>query len=354
MPINREQYLPQLSKITHPTVLDIAHEYTASGVPDRVDDILSVVPDTLTEPLRYVFGKHVTKERPLTILRAGRAIGADDELSTTAAAAVDILWNSSIILDDVYDNDSTNAGMEPSSWAKYGKSRAVMGVLGVVLASASTTLTTSGPRSTAVMFGDLFKGVGSLVGSRRHLPSMPLEDLYANYDRRSSFYIRYPLHMIASGEGMEDRADELGGIQAALYGMNRAGQMINDLQDFETSDTRNRADSLSDVANGAVSVPISRLWSCMNDEEKNRMLISFGSGDLPDAESVFITSTMQKYKVAKYVQELIFGEYAGARDHYASAVGDSTEAITWIDHWIGYKKDQAASVVGRLNDSLDY
>jgi hypothetical protein len=53
------------------------------------------------------------------------------------------------------------------------------------------------------------------------------------------------------------------------------------------------------------------------------------------------------------VQGLIFGEYTEARDRYASAVDGSAEAITWIDGWIGYKKDQATSVVGTLNDSLD-
>jgi hypothetical protein len=62
---------------------------------------------------------------------------------------------------------------------------------------------------------------------------------------------------------------------------------------------------------------------------------------------------MQRYKIAEHVQGLIFGEYTEARDRYASAVDGSAEAITWIDGWIGYKKDQATSVVGTLNDSLD-
>jgi geranylgeranyl pyrophosphate synthase len=137
-------FAPDLEKITHPAIYDMAQEYAESGVATHVAKVLSPLPASLQQPLSYTFANHVTKERPLSILHVSEELGADREKSLGIAACTDVLWNVSIVVDDIYDKDATNARQQPSAWARFGRVAAFAASTAAVGAAVAYTARKNG------------------------------------------------------------------------------------------------------------------------------------------------------------------------------------------------------------------
>jgi geranylgeranyl diphosphate synthase type II len=80
---------------------------------------------SLEEPMRHALGGK--RVRPILCLATGDAIGATVENLLPAAAAVELVHSFSLVHDDLpsLDNDGERRG-EPSVWAQYGESTAIL------------------------------------------------------------------------------------------------------------------------------------------------------------------------------------------------------------------------------------
>jgi geranylgeranyl diphosphate synthase type II len=97
---------------------------------DRVEDFLaelSLTPElgTLAGPMRHALGGK--RVRPVLCLATADAVGVPVEDVLPAAAAVELVHSFSLVHDDLpaLDDDSERRG-EPSVWAKYGESSAIL------------------------------------------------------------------------------------------------------------------------------------------------------------------------------------------------------------------------------------
>lgn len=340
-------FIPDFAKITHPVIYDMAQEYAASGVTDHVARVLHPLPAGLRQPLKYTFAHHVTKERPLQLLHVAEELGADREKSLGAVACTDVLWNVGIVFDDVYDQDETNARQQPSAWARFGKTTALAASTAAVSAALAYTARKNGPGQAYAMSRQLQKGVASLVQSRKLPLDAPLTEYYHNYDMRSGFYTVSPVAAI--GKYSEASPVQIAGIQSALQRMNRAGQMINDLQDFDESGDRPRSSSFSDIRNGVASVPIRHIWHAIGAKDKEQFLGTHGKSDLDDTDTRFIRRLVIETELARATLGHIEAEYATARDEYIDALDPAPATLAWVDAWLDYKRDQARTVAGALS-----
>jgi len=341
-------YLPDTTKITHPTIQEFATEYADSGIPEYVADILKLLPNKFQHPVQYTFAKHVTKERPLTIVHVAEEFGADREKALGIAACIDVLWNVGIIIDDVYDKDETNARLEPSAWSRFGKATALTASTAAVGATVTYAARKYGPKQAYAMSKSLKQGVDSLTQSRNLSMSSSIDDYYHNYDMRSAFYTKFPIGALQ--KYTEAAPDQVLGAQHSLARMNRAGQMINDLQDFDESRGRSRIDSFSDIRNGVSSVPIRHIWHSLGDKNQERFTTLQGKEDLTDNDMEFIRELIRQTELGPAMLSKIKSEYASARDEYIEALSPSATTLEWLDKWLEYKQDQATYVATILGD----
>lgn len=347
-PSDSGNYLPDMAKITHPTIEEFALEYAESGTPDYVADILKVLPNKLRQPIQYTFAKHVTKERPLEVLHAAEELDANPEKALGVAACIDVLWNVGIIIDDVYDKDETNARLEPSAWSRFGKSTALAASTAAVGATVAYAARNYGPKQAYALSRDLHQGVASLTQSRKLSLDSPLEDYFHNYDMRSAFYAKFPIGALQ--KYTEASPDQISGAQLSLAKMNRAGQMINDLQDFDESASRSRVDSFSDIRNGVSSIPIRHIWHSLDNKDQERFASLHGKEDLTDADMAFIRDLVGGTELGSAMLAKIESEYSSARDEYIDALSPSTATLEWLDQWLKYKQDQARYTTATLGN----
>jgi geranylgeranyl pyrophosphate synthase len=336
-------YLPDASKIAHPTIQSMAEEYALSGVPDHAAEVLSLLPHQLQEPIKYAFANHVTKERPLTLLHVAEEVQARREKALGVATCVDVLWNVARIVDDIFDKDETNSNQSPSAWARYGRSVAMAASTAAVASTVAYAARNYGSRQAYAMSRQLERGVASLRQSRSLSLEGPLEPYYVNYDMRSAFYTVQPIATI--GKYSEASPEQLFMVQRSLQRMNRAGQMINDLADFDESDDRSRTVAFSDIRNGVSSVPIRHMWQAAGSKDRQRFAGIHGKTELGVADASFIRRLILETELAPSVVSLIETEYATARDEYADALEPSAETLDWLDAWLSYKRGQARGVV---------
>ena len=339
-------YLPDHSKITNQTVSNLASEYSDSGLPEYVADVLRPLPDGLKAPIGYTFQQHVTKERPLSILHVGDELGIKRNRSLGMAACIDVLWNVGIIVDDIYDKDETNARQEPSAWSKFGKTTALAASTAAVAATIGYTARNYGVKDAYRLSRQLHEGISSLTQSRNIGHDASIEAYFSNYDMRSRFYTAGPISTIASKEDIDPQS--ILGAKNSLARMNRAGQMINDLQDFDISGDRSRTQSFSDLRNGVKSVPIRHLWLAGSPKGKRQLKELQGKPTLDDKDVEFIHQIMVETNFVPEVKSLIDTEYSAGREEYISALQPSHQTVKWLDDWIAYKQGQATAVARAL------
>jgi len=343
-------YLPDYTKITHPIVYDLANEYADSGIAGHVVSVLHTLPATLQEPVQYTFRHHVTKERPLSVVHAADELSADHDKALGIAACIDVLWNVGIIIDDIYDKDDTNARLQPSAWAQFGKTRALAASTAAVAATVSYVARRYSPRDAYSLSHQLYSGVRSLIQSRSLSLDLSLDHYYANYDMRSGFYTRFPIAALRRYTGANP--EQIAGVQNSLARMNRAGQMINDLQDFDESGERSRAASFSDMRNGVSTIPIRHIWNTINDTTRQRFSEVHGNTIFGEKELAFMRKLVRDTGVGQAISGHIASEYAAARDEYIDVLAPSTATVQWLDRWIQYKLAQARTVASTLDESV--
>jgi geranylgeranyl pyrophosphate synthase len=336
---DQADYLPDFSKITHPTIYDIATDYATSGVAEYVGEMLRPLPDRLQKPLIYTFANHVTKERPMSVVHIAEELGANREKALGIAACIDVLWNVGIVVDDIYDKDATNAGQLPSAWARFGKKTSFAAATAAVATTVAYAARRYGPGQALFMSRQLQQGVSSLTQSRAMPVDSSLERYYSNYDMRSGFYAIFPIGAVAKYAQASPR--QVAGVQSALLRMNRGGQMINDLQDFDSSTTSSRAVAFSDIRNGVSSIPIRHLWLASSDKNRERLRELHGKGELSGTDAGFIRWLTAETGMGQAVVSLIKSEYSTAREEYIASVEPSSSTLAWVDAWLDYKREQA-------------
>lgn len=335
-------FLPNIEKIAdeNTVVRSMAREYENSEIPHAVNEMLGEVPEKYREIIAYAFNSHVTKERPLTIIKIAQEVGIDDQESSKVAAIADLLWNTAILMDDIIDGDEESGGQE-AAWVKFRKIPTMRAIRFALSAGASYSLKTYGMKGLSV-YGSSSKAIKSVVSARRISLESSEELLYKNYDDRSSFYTSMPMRLLGINQDKET-VNKLIAAGDSLQLMNRAGQLINDVQDYDESAIDIRENNLSDVQNGTVSLPIVWAWHEFNDNQKNRFRQLFKS-TLTDDQKKEVKELYSSVQLTDIMREKIYGLYYEALDIYMDAIEPSEKTLNWIGNWIDYKLNQIDSM----------
>ena len=341
-------YPPDISKVTNPTLRNLAEEYAESGIPTYVDDILQTVPSGLRGPLEYTFAEQLSKEKPLLITHTAAELGASPERALGVAACTDVLWSSSIMIDDIYDRDETRAGQQPSAWAKFGKTRTMAASLVAITATVAYVTRKYGPRQADIMTRDLRRGVTSISQAKHLSLDAPVEAYNDNYDMRAGFYSIFPIGALRKHS--QANPQQISGAQRSLLHIHRSGQIINDLRDFDQSGDRLRTAPFSDIRAGVSTIPIRHMWQSMGLSDKQRYEQIHGKRELTSDDLVFIGNLVIDTDLGQAMSSRIESLHNDARGEYIEAVNPSDETIQWLDALLGYMRETAQIVSTTLGN----
>ena len=171
-----------------------------------VDPALRAAVDALPASMRHITGYHFgwwdshgvpsggggggKGVRPALVLLAAAAIGGHPEAAVSAAAAVELVHNFSLLHDDVMDGDRTRRG-RPTAWTVFGSAAAILAGDALVTA-AFRVLAVSGPPAAESGTELLSAAVLELIGGQQ--ADMALE-------QRSAVTLAECLAMVAGKTG---------------------------------------------------------------------------------------------------------------------------------------------------------
>jgi geranylgeranyl pyrophosphate synthase len=151
--------------------------------PPRPDDPLLFVerllrdaartPGHLGQAAAYVLGRPGKRVRVRLALDLAASLELPPEQGITLAAAVELLHNASLVLDDVQDNDEMRRG-QASAWRAFGRGQAIN--LGLFLVAQSLALAARLPAASPIFAATLREataGQSTEIDLRQRIPALP-------------------------------------------------------------------------------------------------------------------------------------------------------------------------------------
>lgn len=324
-------------RLRDPTIMYLYNEYRDRGIDEHTLEILTSIPPELSRPVLHTFRAHVTKEKALFAYGLARTFLESEEQAKSLAASVDLLWLLSLIYDDILDVDEHRSGLA-SAWMIFGQ-------------DTTKTATKAGFESVLVKlardFGtavsDLCKGlVGDSMGSIADHKTLGLEatraEILENYVTRSSFHDKFTVLVVFGDSEAPEARLALEGMRA----VNLAGQILNDLKDFDSEGWFGR-ESFSDIRSGLATLPVEILWKSLSHEEQERFSAIFGRGQTSESGAKFINRLIQQHKVRKKAVREALSWYEVFIDRINQVVNPSY--LSYFKSWYEYKINQARGLL---------
>jgi geranylgeranyl pyrophosphate synthase len=231
----------------------------------------------LQAPIIHTLTAHVTKEKPVFFYVLGLESGLSDESKKGIAASVDLLWALSLIYDDIEDNDPHRAGMT-SAWKEYGKVAALKSFVSGVGVVSKYLVELSGP-DTVVLIQNYADRALKSVGEQKELKlGCSISEVIENYSRRICFHADLPVDLL-----FPVRSEERHQAFEAIYNVNLAGQILNDLKDMSSDYGWLRA-GYTDLRSGVVTYPIAYLWERVDTTQREVIKNLFGKKEISAEE----------------------------------------------------------------------
>ncbi|MEK7727878.1 MAG: polyprenyl synthetase family protein [candidate division KSB1 bacterium] len=112
---------------------------------DRYANLASAaLPRSLYEPVRYAIEGNGKRIRPVLVLLACDAFGAEPKIALPAAAAVELMHNFTLVHDDIMDRDDTRRG-RPTVHRKWDTDTAILAGDALVVLAYQSLLETDSP-----------------------------------------------------------------------------------------------------------------------------------------------------------------------------------------------------------------
>lgn len=322
-----------------PVVRNLYVAYHAHSIADHTVAILNMLSPEIRSPLLHTFQTHVTKEKAWFAFSIARKQGWSEDQAGSLAACVDMLWLLSLIFDDIEDKDEYRSGME-SAWYKYGlvlaKRSMEAGFLGVQEKLARDW--GKDVSSNCCVLVSL--SLRSVAEQRKLTLNSSLQAVYNNYRARSAFHDRFTVET-AFRNSPWSKGERLA--KQALVAVNLAGQTLNDLKDLAAEYWFGRQE-LSDIREGAVTIPIKLLWDRLDPANRAEFAALFGRGSLREIERTFVNRALIECKVIPLVISEVQSDYATFIQASEQVV--SPEDYPLFQSWYAYKVAQAHQVAG--------
>lgn len=253
------------------------------------------------------------------------------------------MWSTSLIVDDIIDNDSQRAGLE-SAWSKFGKEEAFDCAQATCKHLFSNLCEKVSPMSSLAASSYVELAMNSLEDHKKLDLDSPLGKFYDNYVLRQDFCCAFPVDAIFEFVGTK-ATRELA--RNALREVTLAGQILNDLKDFLPRYGWIRA-NFSDLRNKLVTIPIRILFENLNCEDKERLRKLYNQSSLiEENDQLFIFESFRKNDSLHLIVEMTQNLYGQSLDKFSTFVTDQYQ-FNPIQEWVNYKLSQCKAIIQEI------
>lgn len=323
------------ARIYVPLVMEIYQQFKTLGIFDAQVQILSLLPSKLIPPLVHTLITHVNREKAIFVHALGKKAEVGSEKLCALAAAIELLWTLSLMIDDILDHDEKRGSLQ-TSWVKFGLEETFASANQCKTAIAQSLIEHFGSGVLEVFEFYIRKGLVSTQRHRQMNLSTSRNQILLDYVDRCDFLSGLPI-MIIFGH-----RNEIGSpaYQKALLGLqllNQTSQLLNDLKDLDQRDIYQRGPS--DIHNGLVTLPIKLLFESMNREEQAQFEQVFGQLNLSGEDKLFLAGVLAKYPAWELIKGRVLDGYTRALKLLSKVA--AAEDLTLFKRWVDYKLSRA-------------
>lgn len=319
-------------RISIPIVDELYAEFVRNGTNQALVKILNQIPPEYHSPILHTLTTHVTKEKPVFIYGIGHDVDANR--AQFVAASTDLLWCLSLMVDDIIDKDDFRANKK-TAWRIYGQQETYRSAEVAFRTLQDLTAQTLSPEAKQLPIETVNDSLKSLEDPAIKNMDSNINDILRNIDRRARFHCEYPVKTLFANTGNEEL------IQAAtnaLFCVNRAGQILNDVKDLVPLEIYGRL-PYTDIHSGTVTVPLIMLQKVSTPDEKQKLRECFNFPSLTSEQ----TNWLQGFIVRRLPRQQIYNLVS---DNYRIFLETMNRIVTardfvFCENWVNYKMSQA-------------
>lgn len=319
-------------RIHIPIVDELYTEFVNNGTNQVLVKILNQIPPEYHPPILHTLATHVTKEKPVFIYSIGHDVDANR--ARFVAASTDLLWCLSLMVDDIIDNDDFRANRR-TAWRIYGQQETYRSAEVAFRTLQHLTTQILSPEAEQLLVETVEDGLRSLRDPVVKNMDSGVDDILSNIDRRARFHCEYPVKALFTNTGNEEL------IQAAtnaLFCVNRAGQILNDVKDLVLSEIYGRL-PYTDIHSGTVTVPLIMLQKVSTTDEKQKLRECFNSPSLTSEQMNWLQGFIVRKLPKQQIHNLISENYRIFLETMSQIV--ASEYFVLCQGWVDYKIGQA-------------
>ncbi|MEZ4698738.1 MAG: polyprenyl synthetase family protein [Rhodothermales bacterium] len=279
-------------------------EQTIQSLRERIEAGLAALefpatPASLYEPVRYVLQAPGKRVRPVLLLLAAEALGAERDRALPAALAVEVFHNFTLVHDDIMDNAPTRRG-RPTVHARWDESTAIL--CGDFMVALSYDLLARVPGIELKPVLDAYFRMVRLLCEGQALDK--------EFETRRDVTVEEYFHMIYGKTGaLIETSFELGGwiaganddVMSTLRSLGRhvgrAFQIQDDLLDLVAEDARWGKKVGGDLQEAKKTYLLLRTLEVARDDDRAWFLRILDQRGLPEAEIDEARSRMERLGV---------------------------------------------------------
>lgn len=319
-------------RIQEPLVADIYSDYKCKGILEAEEGILNLIPQDCIDPLIHSLTTHVTREKGVLIFNTLERVVKDKKKLALISASTELLWSTSLLVDDIIDEDTTRANKE-TGWTRFGKEATMESAKAALSAVNETVLSNFGPEAGRQMMSSVNIGMQSLNSPSIRNIDTTIDTIIENIQERGLFHCTFPIVALNEIENLGDNAKVLIG---ALHCNNLAGQILNDVKDILPTNL-NRRPHFSDVRSGTMTIPILMTCNTLSLEDKEKVRLLFGSGVVNQEDIQYLHSLVESNFPTAPVKRLVEENYERFVQGIKKVAGQD---IVIVNRWVKYKKSQ--------------
>jgi len=321
-------------RIWHPVIRGFYEEFVRNGTYTTLEEILAQIPPESLPPILYTLTTHVTMEKPIFVYGIGVNFTPEDRVKFVAAST-HLLWCLSLIVDDILDKDTQRAN-RATAWLVFGKEKTYSDALAAYNTLQRLTGERLSPQTSTILVQCVERSLRSLTDTSIRNLDTSIENILRNIDDRARFHCEYPL--LALSPYSSETTEEIKRAINALFCVNRAGQILNDVKDLVPSGLYGR-EGFSDLRSGTATVPLIMLYQALSPEEKNLFTISFGNTSLISNNNPQIREIISQRLPQTQIYSLAEEFYTTFLSLIKGTI--SPNYFPFCQSWVDYKLEQA-------------
>ncbi len=323
-------------RIFTPIIGEFYNEFIRNGTNQTLVKILKRIPAEHHPPILHTLTTHVTKEKPVFIYGIG--VSVDTNRASFVAASTDLLGCLSLMVDDIIDEDNFRANIK-TAWSIYGKQETYRSAEVAFRTLQDLTEEILSPVTRQLLIETVEDSLESLENPVIRNIDSDVDDISRNIDRRARFHCEYPIRALFDGRENEEIISLA---IDALFCVNRAGQILNDVKDLIPSQIYGR-DLFADVRSGTATIPLVMLRDASTAEERKILRELFNYANLTTKQTNWLQEFIATKLPRKEIYTLILEGYRQFLDKMNKIV--TPECFALCQKWVDYKIRQANSLL---------